>query len=412
MVLNKVWIGILAISIVAGFSKLIFWQDPNILDVMMKALFEAANKAVTFTIEMVGILAFWMGMLKIGENSGAVSSITKLVKPFFSKLFPEVPDNHPAMGAMMMNFSANILGLDNAATPSGLRAMQQLQELNPEKEKASNAQIMFLVLNASGLTLIPVSIISARVAEKSQNPTAVFIPILITTFFATIGGLVFVALKQKINLLQKGILLPFGGLTVLISLGIWYLSMHPDQIETISKIISSVSIFSFIGFFLIMALIAKIPTFDTFVEGAKDGISMAIKIVPILVAMICAMSLFRASGVLPDIMDGVKWMLSKFGVACTEFVEAVPVMLMKPFSGSGARAIMVENMQIYGPDSFVSNLSATFQGSTETTFYVLALYFGSVGVKNSRYAAAAGLFCDLVGAIAAIAIAYLFFESC
>lgn len=412
MVLNRVWIGILVISIVAGFCKLIFWQDVHILDSMMQGLFEAANKSITFTIEMVGILVFWMGMLRIGENSGAVNLMTRVVKPFFSKLFPEVPDSHPAMGSIMMNFSANMLGLDNAATPSGLKAMQQLQELNPVKEKASNAQIMFLVLNASGLTLIPVSIITARVAEKSQDPTSVFIPILLTTFFATLGGLIFVSIRQKINLLQKGILLPFGGLTALVTISLGYLSYHPDQIGVISKVISSVSIFLFIGFFLFMAIKSKIPTFDTFVDGAKDGLTMAIKIVPILVAMICAMTLFRKSGVLPDIINAIKYLMVQFGVVCTDFIDALPVMLMKPFSGSGARAIMIENMQMFGPDSFVSNLSATFQGSTETTFYVIALYFGYVNIKDTRYAAAAGLFCDLIGAIAAIAIAYIFYQSC
>jgi spore maturation protein SpmA/spore maturation protein SpmB len=359
---------------------------------------------------MTGILTLWMGLMKIGEDSGAVNSMSRIVYPLFSKLFPEIPKNHPAMGSIMLNFSANMLGLDNAATPAGLRAMQHLQDLNPKKDTASNAQIMFLVLNASGLTIIPVSIIAARSAGHSANPTAVFIPILLTTYFATLGGLIFVGIRQRINLFQKTIILYIGTLTLLIVGLLWYLKTHPEQIDTVSRILSSTIIFAFISFFIYKAIRAKIQAYESFIEGAKGGFQVAINILPYLVAMLCAVALFRSCGALTDLMNGVKFLLLQMGIMTTEFIDALPVMLMKPFSGSGARGIMVENMSLFGPDSFVSNLSATFQGSTETTFYVLSVYFGSVGISKSRYAASAGLFCDLVGAIAAILIAYLFFK--
>lgn len=409
MVLNRVWIGMFIVAIVMGASKLIFWHDTFILKHMIDELFSASKSAFELAIGMTGMLCLWMGIMKIGEDGGAVNVMTRLVNPFFSRLFPEIPKNHPVMGSIMLNFSANMLGLDNAATPSGLRAMQQLQEINPEKEKASNAQIMFLVLNASGLTIIPVSILAIRMSEGSSNPTSVFIPILLTTFFATVGGLLFVAIRQKINLLQRQILLPFGGLIALVSFGLYYLNAHPDQIEVISDTASGIILFLFIGFFLFMALKNKVQAFESFVDGAKGGFQVALNILPILVAMLCAIALFRASGAFTDLTNGIKWFLIHVGVLSTDFVDALPVILMKPFSGSGARGLMIDNMHHYGADSFISNLSATFQGSTETTFYVLAVYFGSVGIKKTRYAATAGLFCDLIGAIAAILIAYLFF---
>lgn len=409
MVLNRVWIGMFIVAIVMGASKLIFWHDTFILKHMIDELFSASKSAFELAIGMTGMLCLWMGIMKIGEDGGAVNVMTRLVNPFFSRLFPEIPKNHPVMGSIMLNFSANMLGLDNAATPSGLRAMQQLQEINPEKEKASNAQIMFLVLNASGLTIIPVSILAIRMSEGSGNPTSVFIPILLTTFFATVGGLLFVAIRQKINLLQRQILLPFGGLIALVSFGLYYLNGHPKQIGVISDTASGIILFLFIGFFLFMALKNKVQAFESFVDGAKGGFQVALNILPILVAMLCAIALFRASGAFTDLTNGIKWLLIQFGILSTDFVDALPVILMKPFSGSGARGLMIDNMHHYGADSFISNLSATFQGSTETTFYVLAVYFGSVGIKKTRYAATAGLFCDLIGAIAAILIAYLFF---
>jgi len=397
-------------AIIMGFSKLIFWQDTFILQQMLDSFFEAAKSAFELALYMTGILTLWMGLMKIGEDSGAVNSMSRVVYPLFSKLFPEIPKNHPAMGSIMLNFSANMLGLDNAATPAGLRAMQHLQELNPKKDTASNAQIMFLVLNASGLTIIPVSILAARSAGNSTNPTSVFIPILLTTYFATLGGLIFVAIRQRINLFQKTIILYIGTLTLLIVGLLWYLKTHPDQIDTISRILSSTIIFAFISFFIYKAIRSKIQAYESFIEGAKGGFQVAINILPYLVAMLCAVALFRSCGALTDLMNGIKFLLLQMGIMTTEFIDALPVILMKPFSGSGARGIMVENMALFGPDSFVSNLSATFQGSTETTFYVLSIYFGSVGISKSRYAASAGLFCDLIGAIAAILIAYLFFK--
>ncbi|WP_294677103.1 nucleoside recognition domain-containing protein [uncultured Fluviicola sp.] len=410
MVLNRVWIGMFVIAIIMGFSKLLFWQDTFILQKMMDALFEAAKSAFELALYMTGILALWMGLMKIGEDSGAVNILSRMVYPLFSKLFPDIPKNHPAMGSIMLNFSANMLGLDNAATPAGLRAMQQLQDINPEKETASNAQIMFLVLNASGLTIIPVSILATRAAENSQNPASVFIPILLTTYFATLGGLIFVAIRQKINLFQRNILLYIGGLTTLIIGLLWYLNGHPKEIDTISRVLSTTIIFGFITFFIVMALKSKIQAYESFIEGAKGGFQVALNIVPYLVAMLCAVALFRSCGALEDLINNAKYLLTIAGIKALEFVDALPVILMKPFSGSGARGLMVENMKAFGPDSFVSNLSATFQGSTETTFYVLSVYFGSVGIKKTRYAATAGLFCDLVGAIAAVLIAYLFFS--
>ena len=409
MVLNRVWIGMFIIALVMGFSKLFFWHDTLILKHMVDELFTTSKAAFDIALGMAGMLVLWMGLLKIGEDSGAVTVLSRAVNPFFSKLFPEIPENHPAMGSIMVNFSANMLGLDNAATPSGLRAMQQLQDLNPEKDKASNAQIMFLVLNASGLTIIPVSILAVRLSEGSSNPSAVFIPILLTTFFATIGGLLFVAIRQRINLFQRAILLPVGGLIALVAAGLYYLNGHPKQIETISNVVSSSILFGFIGFFIFMAIRSKTQAFESFIEGAKGGFQVSINILPYLVAMLCAISLFRSSGALGDLMNGIKHLVVMAGVVTTDFIDALPVIFMKPFSGSGARGLMVDNMHAFGPDSFVSNLSATFQGSTETTFYVLAVYFGSVGIKKTRYAATAGLFCDLVGGIAAILIAYLFF---
>ena len=410
MVLNRVWIGMIVVALIMGFCKFFIWQDTWILKHMMDGMFETAEVAFTIALGLTGGLCLWMGIMKIGEDSGAVRIMSRLVNPLFSKLFPEIPKDHPAMGSIMLNFSANMLGLDNAATPAGLRAMGQLQELNPDKEKASNAQIMFLVLNASGLTIIPVSIITTRMANHSTDPTSVFIPILLTTYFATLGGLIFVAIRQKINLFNKTVLGYIGGLTALIVGLLVYLVWYPDQVQIMSRILSNTIIFGFIAFFITMAVVKRVQAFDSFVEGAKDGFKTALTIMPFLVAMLSAISLFKNCGALDDLMIALKECLFWFGVKTVEFVDALPVMLMKPFSGSGARGLMIQNMNDFGPDSFVSNLSATFQGSTETTFYVLSVYFGSVNIKKTRYAASAGLFCDLVGAVAAVLIAYLFFK--
>ena len=321
MVLNRVWIGMFITALIMGFSKLIFWQDTFILQQMLDSFFEAAKSAFELALYMTGILTLWMGLMKIGEDSGAVNSMSRVVYPLFSKLFPEIPKNHPAMGSIMLNFSANMLGLDNAATPAGLRAMQHLQELNPKKDTASNAQIMFLVLNASGLTIIPVSILAARSAGNSTNPTSVFIPILLTTYFATLGGLIFVAIRQRINLFQKTIILYIGTLTLLIVGLLWYLKTHPDEIDTISRILSSTIIFAFISFFIYKAIRSKIQAYESFIEGAKGGFQVAINILPYLVAMLCAVALFRSCGALTDLMNGIKFLLLQMGIMTTEFIH-------------------------------------------------------------------------------------------
>jgi spore maturation protein SpmA len=378
---------------------------------MMDALFESAKTGFELALFMTGIMALWMGFMKIGEDGGAIRVMSRLIQPLFSRLFPEIPKGHPAVGSIMLNFSANMLGLDNAATPAGLKAMQDLQTLNPDPKTATNAQIMFLVLNASGLTIIPVSILAARATNGSVDPTSVFLPILITTYFATLGGLIFVSIRQKINLFDKVILGYIGGLTALIVGFMWYLNTHPEQIKTISSIVSNTIMFGFIAFFFGLAIRSKVQLFDSFINGAKEGFQVAINIIPYLVAMLAAVALFRSSGAFADLMNGLKEILLFCGLKTLQFIDALPVIFMKPFSGSGARGLMVEIFQnpAFGPDSFVGKLASTFQGSTETTFYVLAVYFGSVKITNTRYAAWAGIFCDIIGGLAAILVAYLFF---
>lgn len=410
MVLNRVWTGLFVIAFIIGFSKLIFWQDINILQTMMDALFEAAKTGFELALFMTGTLALWMGFMKIGEDGGAIRIMSRVIAPLFSKLFPEVPKDHPAVGSIMLNFSANMLGLDNAATPAGLKAMKELQELNPNPKVATNAQIMFLVLNASGLTIIPVSILATRAEMGSKDPTSVFLPILITTYFATLAGLTYVSIRQRINLFNKTILLYIGSLTALILGFIFYLLYNPEQIKAISSVVSNSIMFGFIIFFFALAIRSRIQLFDSFIQGAKEGFQVSINIIPYLVAMLAAVALFRSSGAFDAIMDGVRETLIFFGVKSLEFIDALPVIFMKPFSGSGARGLMVDIMKNFDPDSFQSNLAATFQGSTETTFYVLAVYFGSVKVTHTRYAAGAGILCDVVGGTVAVLVAYLFFS--
>jgi spore maturation protein SpmA len=411
MVLNRIWIGMFLIAIVMGFSKLIFWQDTAILQKMMDALFEASKNGFELSIFMTGALCLWMGFMKIGEEGGAIKIMSKLVAPLFTRLFPEIPKDHPAVGSIMMNFSANMLGLDNAATPFGLKAMKDLQELNPNKSVASNAQIMFLVLNASGLTIIPVSILAARAANNSNSISSVFLPILITTFFATLGGLIYVSIRQKINLLNKVVLLYLGTLTSAVFGLIFILNAYPDKIDVISSVVSNTIIFGIILFFFGLAVRAKVNLFESFIEGAKGGFEVALNIVPYLIAMLAAISLFRSSGAFTDGMTLIKNGFLFAGLTAVEFVDALPVIFMKPFSGNGARGLMIEIYQnpAFGPDSFVGKLASTFQGSTETTFYVLAVYFGSVKVADTRYAALAGIICDVIGGIVAIFVSYLFF---
>lgn len=407
MLLNRIWIGMFLIAIIVGASKLIFWHDVNVMKSMIDSLSSSAKTGFELSLYLTGAMCLWLGIMRIGENGGAMTKLTKLVTPLFSKLFPDIPKNHPSIGSMMMNFSANMLGLDNAATPLGLKAMGELQELNPEKEKASNAQIMFLVLNTSGLTIIPISIFALR--SGADSPTEVFLPILISTFLASIAGLLFVAIRQKINLFNGVVLSYIGILSTLIGILLYYVIKHPEQGEAVSVIVGGGLIFSIILIFILMAVRKKVNVYESFIDGAKGGFNVAIGIIPYLIAMLCAIALFRASGALDGILEGIRFAVISAGITVTEWVDALPVAFMKPLSGSGARGAFVEIMTNFHPGSLQERIAATMQGSTETTFYVLAVYFGSVGIKNTRYAAAAGLFADFVGIIAAIFVSYIFF---
>lgn len=407
MILNKIWVSMFIIATVVALSKLIFWQDVEIFKNIVDALMGSATTGFEISLSLTGVICLWMGIMKIGENGGAVKKLTKIVSPLFSRLFPEVPKDHPAVGSMMMNFSANMLGLDNSATPLGLKAMKELQELNPEKEKATNAQIMFLVLNTSGLTIIPVTIFAYRAG--SESPTAVFLPILISTFIASLGGLIYVAIRQKINLFNKVILAYVGSATLFIAGLLYYVITHPEHSEVISKVGGNLLIFLIVITFILMAHRKKVNVYESFIEGAKDGFQVAISIIPYLIAMLAAIAVFRASGALDGLLDGIKAVAIYGGVTVTEWIDALPVAFMKPLSGSGARGAYLEIMDHYGIDSLQEKIAATFQGSTETTFYVLAVYFGSVKIKNSRYAVTAGLIADFIGITAAIFISYLFY---
>ena len=411
MALNFIWIAFFLIAFVVAVIKLIFEGDTEIFKNVIDGVFDSAKTSVDISIGLIGILSLFLGFMNIGERAGAINFLSRIVGPFFSKLFPELPKNHPAMGHMMMNFSANLLGLDNAATPFGLKAMQSLHEVNPEKDTASNSEIMFMVLHASGLTLIPVSIIAQRVILKSNDPTLVFLPLLITTFVATMTSMTVVAIKQRINLFQPAIILWVCGITFVLGLMIIYLRFYltKDGVNTFSKIVSNGIIFLIFIVFILGGFRKKINVFDAFIDGAVQGFQTAIKIIPYLVAMLVAISVLRTSGVFDYVISGMKWGVSALGLN-TDFVEAMPTALMKPLSGSGARGMMIDSMKQYGPDSFKGILSCLFQGSADTTFYIVALYFGSVGIKKTRYAVPAALLADLAGVITAIFIAYLFFH--
>lgn len=409
MLLNRLWIGLFFSALAVGLGKLLFFGDMMIFKEMVDELFASAELAFKIALFLTGALCLWMGIMEIGEKGGAIRILTRLVSPLFGKLFPDIPKDHPAVGSMMMNFSANMLGLDNAATPLGLKAMGQLQELNPKKDTASNAQIMFLVMNTSGLTIIPVSILAYRSGAGSASPSEVFLPILISTFFASLVGLMVVAYKQKINLLNKVILAYLGTLTVLIVGLLLWLYNNPDYVEPVSNVGGNLLLFSVIIIFLILGIRKKINVYEVFIDGAKGGFDVAIKIVPYLVAILVAIGVFKASGAMEMLFDGIRYLLKLAHVANTEFVEALPTAFMKPFSGGAARGMMLEAFATHGVDSFIGKMAATFQGSTETTFYVLAVYFGSVGIKKTRYAAGAGLIADAAGIIAAIFISFLFY---
>lgn len=425
MALNYIWIGFFLVAFVVGLIRVIGYYyrdffaetfqiifdetDLYIFRDMFQSTFDFAETSVSIAITLIGVMTLWLGIMNIAEKGGAVGILSRLVNPFFGKLFPGIPKNHPAFGSMMMNISANMLSLDNAATPLGIKAMEELQEINPNKETASNAQIMFLVLNTSGLTVIPVTVMAYRAAEGAANPADIFIPILLATFFSTLAGLIAVAIKQKINLFDKTILAYLGGGTFLVG-GIIYLlsQMDQKQLEVVTTFASTFIIMGVITLFMILGIRSKINIYETFIDGSKEGFKVAVMIIPYLIAMLVGIGVFRASGAMDLIISMFAELFGLLGVN-TDFVPALPTAFMKPLSGSGARGMMIETMQNYGADSFVGRLASTFQGSTETTFYTLAVYYGAVNIKKTRYTVGAGLIADLAGIIMAIFICYLFF---
>jgi spore maturation protein SpmA len=407
--LNIIWIAFFLIAFAVALFKLLVLGDSEIFSQIMQALFALSKTAFEIAIGLTGILALWLGIMKIGERSGFVELLTRGLSPLFTRLMPEVPKNHPALGAMVMNISANALGLDNAATPLGIKAMQELQKLNPFKDTASNAQILFLVINTSAVTLFPVTIFTYRAQMGAANPTDVFIPLLIATYFSTLIGLITVAAVQKINLLDKVVLMYLGGFSAFVfGLLAYFASLEQQQMLVQSAVISNVVIFSLVIAFIVAAAWQRVNAYEAFIEGAKEGFSTAVMIIPYLVAMLVAIGVFRASGALELLADGVRAAVLAIGLD-DRFVDALPTALMKPFSGSGARAMMIDTMEVHGADSFAGRLASIVQGSTETTFYVLAVYFGAVGIKKIRHAIACGLAADVAGITAAIIIAYWFF---
>ncbi len=410
MALNYIFIFFFLIAFVIGLAKLIFLGDAEVFPEMVQATFDMAKTGFEISLGLTGVLTLWMGIMKVGEKGGIVKVFSKLLGPFFSKLFPELGKEHPAHGSIMMNIAANMLNLDNAATPMGLQAMKEMQATNPNKKVASNAQIMFLVLNTSGLTLLPISIMVYRAQLGAVNPSDIFIPILLATYFSTIAGLISVAIYQKINLIDKVVLAYLGGLTAIIAGLIWYFStLDKEAITQVSNVASNFILFTVIVVFILMALIRRVNVYEAFIEGAKDGFKTAVKIIPYLVAILVAIGVFRASGAMDWFISGFTWGFEKLGIN-TDFTPALPTALMKPLSGSGARGMMVDAMNAHGADSFVGRVASTVQGATDTTFYILAVYFGAVGIKNTRYAVVCGLIADFTGIIAAILMAYLFFH--
>ena len=409
MALNLLWILFFLLAFITALIRLIFFGDTEIFKTMIDGVFDSAGASVQIAIGLIGVMALFLGFLNIGEKAGAINFLSRIIGPFFSKLFPEVPKNHPSMGHMVMNFSANLLGLDNAATPFGLKAMKSLQELNPSKDTASNAQIMFMVLHASGLTIIPVSIIAQRAILKSQDPNSIFIPCMIATFAATVVALTVVSIKQKINLFQPVILFWILGISALIAALVYFLRSHNDYIDPFSKVFSNGLILLLFVVFIIGGLVRKVNVYETFIEGAKQGFQVAVTIIPYLVAMLVAISVFRSCGILDYIVQGIGSFFRLLGVN-TDFVPALPTALMRPLSGAAGRGMMITTMQQYGPDSFVGKLACVFQGTADSTFYIAALYFGSVGINKIRYSIPAALIADLAAIVTAILVSYIFFH--
>ncbi len=410
MVLNYIWIGFLLVAFVIACFELIFNGNTQIFTDIIQAAFGSAKTGFEIALGLTGVLSMWLGIMKVGEKGGVINIFARAVAPFFSKILPGIPKGHPALGSIFMNVSANMLGLDNAATPMGLKAMKELQEINPDKDTASDPMIMFLVLNTAGLCLIPISIMVYRAQLGAANPADVFLPILLATFIAAITGLISVAIYQKINLLDKTILGTLLGLLTFIGGVIYLLSnLTKDEIAQYSSLTANFLLFSIIISFVTMALIKKVNVYETFIEGAKEGFHVAVGIIPYLIAILVAIGMFRASGAMEMLTNGIGWLVSLSGLN-TDFVEALPTALMKPLSGSGARGMMVDAMTLHGADSFVGRMTCIIQGSTDTTFYILAVYFGSVGIKNTRYALVCGLLADFVGIVSAILLGYLFFH--
>jgi spore maturation protein SpmA len=410
MVLNYIWVSFFIIAFIIALIKLIFLGDTQIFSDLFDAIVSSSETGFTISLGLTGVLTFWLGIVKVGEKGGMVKIMYKLVGPFFMKLFPEIPKNHPVLGPLLLNISANMLNLDNAATPLGLKAMEGLQELNPRKDQASNAQIMFLVLNTSGLTIIPINIMVYRTQMGAANPADIFLPILLATFFSTLAGLIAVSIYQKINLLDRTILLYLGSLTILIAGVIYYFStLEREKMQQISEFTSHFILFSLIIGMILLGLRKRNNIYEDFIEGAKEGFAVAIKIIPYLVAMLVAIGVFRTSGTLDYLVAGCAWIFEIMGVN-TDFVDALPTAFMKPLSGGAARGMLIDTMDIHGADSFVGRVASVMQGSTETTFYVIAVYFGAVNIKKTRYAVTCGLIADLAGIVAAILLSYLFFH--
>ncbi|RRC98716.1 nucleoside recognition domain-containing protein [Prevotella sp. OH937_COT-195] len=409
MVLNYIWIAFFLIAFVIGLVRLVFFGDVEVFPAMMDSTFSSSKTAFEISLGLTGVLSLWLGVMKIGEKGGVVNAFARVLSPVFTRLFPDIPKGHPVTGSIFMNIAANMLGLDNAATPLGLKAMEQLQKLNPKKDTASNPMIMFLVLNTSGLTIIPVSVMVYRAQLGAEQPTDIFIPILLATFFSTLAGIIITSLYQKINLLNGVMLATLGGLSLAVAAIIWGFSeMDKAMMNIVSTSVANILLMTIITVFVIAGMVKKTNVYEAFVEGAKDGFTTAVRIIPYLVAILVGIGVFRASGAMDMLIDGMERIVSFWGMN-GDFIAALPTALMKPLSGSGARGMMVDTMTTYGADSFVGRLSCIFQGSTDTTFYILAVYFGSVAIRNTRHAVVCGLLADLAGIIAAIFVGYMFF---
>lgn len=409
MVLNYIWIAFFVIAFAIGLVRLVFLGDVDVFPAMMDSTFSSSKTAFEISLGLTGVLTLWLGVMKIGERGGVVNALARVLSPVFARLFPDIPKGHPVTGSIFMNIAANMLGLDNAATPLGLKAMEQLQELNPRKDTASNPMIMFLVLNTSGLTIIPVSVMVYRAQLGAAQPTDIFIPILLTTFFSTLAGIITTSVYQRINLLNGVMLATLGGLSLFVAAVIWgFSAMDKALVNTVSTSVANILLMTIIVAFIIAGVVRKTNVYEAFIEGAKDGFATAVRIIPYLVAILVGIGVFRASGAMDMLVGGIGWAVKACGMD-GDFVAALPTALMKPLSGSGARGMMVDTMTTYGADSFVGRLSCIFQGSTDTTFYILAVYFGSVAVRKTRHAVACGLLADLAGIIAAIFVGYMFF---